>query len=572
MSKVEQLRDNYIYDSARQVSREQIYKQTELSLTTKWGDRGNILNLGKTMNEMTYHKGKRIMSARHQIQLLYGWFLQCEDRRTRVIGKAWFEEKEGFFDSIKDHVMFSCMFTDEERSKLLDTDFEYRQKFFKYKEALRVMKKITEDRVSQFILTNPVFAKPYEIVNNYGRRTTDRLTEYHVLYSELDHYNPQKALPKYTKLTAEEVYKLIVKKLDAHGFPRPTEVTFSRGPQLWWKIGPIPSFMLEEWEMMMAYINELLQEFGADAHALDGVRILRAVGSINEKTKKKITGRTYSDDRLDFMNLFQQFCWDRWLKYLEEKERKRQERMNLVETRYNEKRKWLLENGIIDDKGEFTEKYNPNKRKRRINKQARQHHWNMRHQNIINGIFHLCHLRKGDMEGFREFSCFLVYTMALRIHGGVELLAQKEVYELYESFDVKKYEWHDLLNRISSAEADYKRWERGDYQNVYKYSTEKLIKKLKITPEEMKKMRYIVDVDRVAELKRDYDRRYQKERYLKKLQEQGKMTKKEEKAFRMKWIQEYLESNPEAADNQIAKELGVSRSTVNRLINEYELK
>lgn len=543
-------------------ARNDYYDRLEKKLDTTWGKRGDVLHIGKTIEQINYHRGRKIQSARNQIDLFYKWLLDCQDRRTRVVCKAWLEEKE------KTDEAFWLGFSDV--IALIDVDQPFKQRFYEFKQALRIMKKITEGRESQYLLTNPVYARSFEIKNNYGKRTIDRLTEMHVLYTEIDHYK----VDKYKHLTAKQVVKLILKKLDEKGFPRPTEIVYSRGPQLYWKHSPIPSYMLDEWRTIMKYINNLLEEFGADAKATDPVRVLRAVGSVHEKTGEIITGDTFSKDRFDFMYLFNRFCHDEWQEYLLEQENTRKKRLKELEKKYLEKQKWLYEQGIIDQNGDYTEKYNPTKKrkKKRINTEIKSHRYNTRHQNIINGLFWLSdEVRNGYMEGCREFSCYLVKTMAMRVTGGNVIESNRIMKELFDSFSIKKYSWEEILQYTKSSEDDYKRWSTNETTGV-KYRTDTLIGKLKITHDEMKKMRFIVDNERSKELNQEYWRNYQKERYQKELREKGKITKKEEKEFRAKWIKYYLKSNPEATQTDIAKQLNVHKSTISRLIKEFKIE
>ena len=523
-----------------------------------WGERGEILNIGKPMSELNFHRGKTIVSSRKQVQLLYDWFLNCEDRRTRVIGKAWFKKEPGFADDLKQGDLFKDWFTEEELNNPIDTEFVYKQKFFTYQKILKIMKQITENRESQYILTNPVYALPHEIKYNYGKRTLDRLTELHVLYAELDHYK----LKQWEGKTSKQMWRIVKKHLVENDFPLPTEVVFSRGLQMYWKHAPIPAFMVDEWRMMMHYVNRLLIDFGADTHALDPVRILRAVGSLHEKTGEKITGTSFTNDRYDFMEIFNTYCAKEWEAHLLAQEKERQKRVKALEERWYEKQKWMFENKIIDENGDFTEKYDPNKKqkKKRINAAAKNHRYNSRHENIIHGVFWLSdHVRKGNMDGHREFSCYLVRAMALRVTGGNNIEALRLMEELYSGFTVKRYTWADMLERTKSAELDYKRWAKNETQGI-RYKTSTLIEKFKITPDEMKKMRFIVDEERSAELKAEYDRMYQKQK--RKAKGIVSNVEKREKVLA------YFKENPEASNAQASKDLKISRPTIVKYRNE----
>lgn len=556
MSKVERLRDENFNIQQLIEKKEKEYKFQNQKESSNWGKRGTVLSIGKPMKEMLFHYGKNIASARKQIELMHDWFLQCEDRRTRVVGKAWFEKQAGVFDQLRENEFFAEFFSPEDES---DTEFLYRQRFYTYEKALKIMKKITENKESQYILTNPVYALPHELKNNYGKRTIDRLTELHVVYAELDHYK----IKKYEKKNAKEMWKIVRKHLIEAGFPLPTEVIFSRGLHLYWKTAPIPAFMLDEWRLLMAHVNQLLSEFGADPNALDPVRILRAVGSIHEVTGEKITGQTFSKDRYDFMELFNTYCYEEWKLHLLQQAKERQKRVQALEKRWIEKQEWMFENEIIDENGDFTEKYEPKKKQKRkkiISSEAKEHYYNSRHKNIIDGVFWLSDVvRKGNMEGCREFSCYLVRTMAMRVTGGNTIESLRIMEELYSGFSPQKYSWNDLVERTSSAEIDYKRWLQNETLGV-RYKTSTLIEKLKITPSEMSQMRFIVDKERSKELKLERDRLFQKE----KRKEKGMISHGEKRRAVLK----YFEKNPEATQVQAEKDLGITRKTIRKYLSE----
>lgn len=563
MSKIERLLDDSFNLKHLIDQREKEYEKRRINEISNWGDRGEILDMGKTMDKILFHRGKNIVSARKQVELMYDWFLNCEDRRTRVIGKAWFQKVEGTFDSIRENPLFAEFFSPDDKS---DSNLVYHQRFYTYKKAMRFMKKITEGRQSQYILTNPVFALPNEIKSDYGRRTVERLTEMHVLYAEIDHYR----IEKWKKKDSKAIWKVIKKYLVEQDFPLPTEVVFSRGIHLYWKHAPIPAFMVDEWRMMMKYVNQLLADFGADVHALDPVRILRAVGSIHEKTGKKITGLTFSDDRYDFMELFNTYCHEEWQLHLIEQDKERKKRIKTLEKRWLEKQRWMFENEIIDENGVFTEKYTPNKKqkRKRISAESKSHRYNSRHKNIIDGVFWLSDVvRKGNMEGHREFSCYLVRTMALRVTGGNTIESLRLMEELYRGFSPQRYSWSDIVDRTKSAELDYKRWQKNETLGV-KYKTSTLIKKLKITPSEMQKMRFIVDETRSRELNREYWKTYQKQ----KRKEMGAVSQDQTRALIREIISDDTTISNVQVTNIVKEKLGkCSRNTVIAVRKEMDL-
>jgi len=638
------------------------FNEKEETLRGKWGPRENIFSLGKKINEVTYHEGKTIASARKQVELLYGWFPECQDRRTRRIGKHWFreilverqtiwdeyqewketknvvedriwsvkfedyteeeilkmhEEEEERWKDIPDRDVKGLFFDtentfadvfnkvlgeldpEEEYKKYLEQKEEEREaylkenhahvgtvrivkqkptqilssKFLKYYLALSVMKKWTENRDSQYILTNPVY-----VIGEDERRSTDRLTELHVLYCEIDQYS-EKALEKYRKMTARQVETHVVQKLRKIGFPLPTEVTYGRGLQLWWKIGPIPEYMLEQWRIVMNFILSYLAEFGADYKAKDPVRILRAIGSKHEKTGKKITGKTYTNDRIDFHDILNTFCKEEWEEYVIKKKEKRKKVVekqlafaDLLGSRVSGKQQWMIEQGFLTEDLNPTEKYDKSKKKekhKRLDKKAQENPNNYIHAARRTGIFLLCDIRNGFMDGCREFSCFYVRYLTLCMTGGNKIEALRVMKDLYDSISVNEYTWEEMVTRTSSAELGYERWRKNE-DDGYNYWTDTLITKLEIKPHEMKKMKYIVTPERSAELKLEYNRNYNKEtyekQYEKKKQKNGIVSNEEVRQA----IIDVTEENPDLASYRIAKivkaQLGkCSKNTVDKV-------
>lgn len=439
-----------------------------------------------------------------------------------------------------------------------------RSVFLTYRYALRSMKKYTENRERQYILTNPVYVKKGE----NGQRTTDRITEYHVLFADIDFYS-EKALPKYRKMKPKQVEKLIIKRLKAKGLPHHAMAVYGRGLQLWWGHNPIPAYRQEEWRLMMKVINEVLIEFGADTKAMDGVRILRAVGGIHEKTGKKIKAVYYTRDRFDFDEVFNQHCALRWKQYLKDKEKQKQKAkeqavkqqekfMQVVQA----KKAWMQERGLLDEDGNPTELYDPSKKKKkgtRISQEAKQNVWNYRHANIIAGIFWLTDLRKGQMTGHREFSCFLVRYYTMCISGGNKIEAITKMHELYHSFTWNALSFDEMVERTASAERGYITWLTKPEES-YRYKTQTLIDKFEITDEEMSKMRYIVTKERSKELKLEYNRAYNKKtyekQYAKKKEKNGTISNEEVEEAIKQAVLEYPKMGAEKLSVLVRERIG----------------
>ncbi|MCU4954498.1 hypothetical protein OCD81_27875 [Bacillus paranthracis] len=665
--RIEQQQENdfsFIYQE-----RQQQYVLVEQQDARTWGKRDNIFSMGKPLSEMEYHKGKKIASARKQVQLTYGWMAECKDRRTRRVGKHWFkvipiprktvleqwelwkslkfdpfinendfkssiwyanydeltEEEimelhdkiEKKYENVPDKPIYELHFkgerkyvssinvhseeaiwkyespledvhtkeeqdyidlfvnaTDEQRKRILeDSSVEIKmvrmQKqrtkdvmcsiFLTYRYALRTMKQYTENREKQYLLTNPVYVKSNE---QQGRRITERITEYHMLFCDVDFYS-EHALPKYRNMKAHEIEKLITAKLESVNFPKhAVTISGGKGIQLEWLFAPIAQYKREEWRFLMKYLHELLSEFGADPNALDDVRILRAVGSIHEKTGKKVVGTYHTSDRFIFDEVFNNHCSFAWRKHLKEQEEAKQkallEKEKEFKKAWEERRKlrlWMQEQGYLDENFNKTDLYDKSKRKskfRLITDKVKANDWNYRHANMAAGIFWLTKVRKGNMEGHRTSACFLVRYYTLCIRNGDDTAALEEMRKLYNMFLYNEVSFEEMKEATNSAVTGYKRWVKNNRKG-YNYKTTTLIKKFNISDEEMKEMRYIVTKERSQELKREYDRAYHEKnyevQYAKKKEKKGIVSHDETRQA----IIEETEKNPNLPSYKIAK-------------------
>lgn len=85
---------------------------------------------------------------------------------------------------------------------------------------------------------------------------------------------------------AESLCHLLLDFCYSHNIPEPSIVVFSgRGLQVkWCYTAPVPAAALPRWQAVQARLCSLLATFGADRGALDASRVLRVVGSVNQKS------------------------------------------------------------------------------------------------------------------------------------------------------------------------------------------------------------------------------------------------------------------------------------------------
>jgi len=118
------------------------------------------------------------------------------------------------------------------------------------------------------------------------RRTSDSVAAFTSVFVDLDHYK----IPELAGLDAEALLDRI---LAAHPWlPVPTMLFNSgRGVYLSWLFTrPLNRDYLARWQSVENIVVGLLEPFGADQLARDAARVLRVVGSINQKSGEAVTG------------------------------------------------------------------------------------------------------------------------------------------------------------------------------------------------------------------------------------------------------------------------------------------
>lgn len=155
------------------------------------------------------------------------------------------------------------------------------------------------------------------------------------------------------------------------------------------------------------------------------------------------------------------------------------------------------------------------------------------------------------MEGYRETTLFLVRYF-LGVYLGDEK-ALKEALELNKLFKNPLTE-KEVIKATSSATV-------GATENRYKYSNNKLIKLLDITPSEQREMDTIISKE--EKYYRNNTRRKNKRR-----NSSGLTNKELKKLNNINRIKKIMEENKNYTVTSISKELTLSKSYVSKLIKE----
>ena len=268
---------------------------------------------------------------------------------------------------------------------------------------------------------------------------------------------------------------------------------------------------LPKWQLVERYLYEKLKNLGADNKALDATRVLRVVGSTNSKNNELVK----VIDTYDY-----QYTLDE-----------------------------IIENYIPEVNEDRKEKQKPKGVKKKGRKKKFVSLFNLYnlYYTRFKDIKKLVEIRNYEMTGYREITLFLIRYF-LNVYHGDDDLVMEEVIEINNSF-TEPLEINEVFNATRSGAI-------GATESVYKYSNDKLIKLLDITPSEQKEMATIIG-------KSEKYYRNNKNRREQRRNEEG-LTNKE--ADKLKNEERILElKRKKYTLKQISKELNLSISYVKKI-------
>lgn len=268
---------------------------------------------------------------------------------------------------------------------------------------------------------------------------------------------------------------------------------------------------LPKWQLIEKYLYEKLKDLGADNKALDATRVLRVVGSTNSKNNSIVK----VIDTYDY-----QYTLDE-----------------------------IIENYIPEVIEDRKEKQNPKGVRKKGRKKKFVSLFNLYnlYYTRFKDIKKLVEIRNYEMTGYREITLFLIRYF-LNVYHGDDDLVMEEVIEINNSF-TEPLKINEVFNATRSGAI-------GATESVYKYSNDKLIKLLDITPSEQKEMATIIG-------KSEKYYRNNKNRREQRRNEEG-LTNKE--ADKLKNEERILElKRKKYTLKQISKELNLSISYVKKI-------
>ena len=268
---------------------------------------------------------------------------------------------------------------------------------------------------------------------------------------------------------------------------------------------------LPKWQLVERYLYEKLKDLGADNKALDATRVLRVTGTVNSKNNELVK----VIDTYDYQYTLNEIIEN----YIPE----------IVEDR-KEKQKPLGE-----------------RKKGRKKKFVSLFTLYKLYYTRFKDIKKLVEIRNYEMTGYREVTLFLLRYF-MNVYHGDDDLVMEEILEINNSFT-------EPLEKDEVFKATLSGATRAT-ENVYKYSNDKLIKLLDITPLEQKQMATIIG-------KSEKYYRNNKNRREQRRNKEG-LTNKE--AERIKNEKDILElKRKKYTLKQISKELNLSISYVKKI-------
>ena len=166
------------------------------------------------------------------------------------------------------------------------------QKVYPHDDALAVAVNLADDDALDVYQSQNGFAGSQRVVDAVSSLTS--------CWVDLDVYN----VPELRNVTEDE---LLDKVLEAHPWlPMPTAVISSgRGFYFLWVFDdPITHERLPKWQVAINVLTDVLLPFGADTHSKDAARVLRIIGSINQKNGEQVCGYQRTGERIKFNKFY----------------------------------------------------------------------------------------------------------------------------------------------------------------------------------------------------------------------------------------------------------------------------
>ena len=365
----------------------------------------------------------------------------------------------------------------------------------------------------------------------YGSRTTKALKQIRNIGVDLDCYKVNVSVPK----ALEEIKQLIIKGT----IPNPNLVIFSgRGLQLVYSIsgGAAPTMAFLTQYITTQYIAAL-KHLGADTAATDVTRVFRLPYSINGRNGQQVTVEIWRTLEYSLEELYS-YCTP-----LERRRKPVKRRKGTV--------------SILTTKRGLKTLYSLNTARK-------------------NDLELLVALRNGNIEKRNVLTYIYAYTVALILKNkqatiDFALQLNERFQEPQKASEVKR----TAGNAYDDAMEFFEEFQKREFRMWYStrdgikrpMKNETIIEELEITPEEMQQMSTLIDSAEKQSRNTEYQRKKRRsqgvlsrEEYIKEQHD-----KTDDKLFK---LQELLKQNPNAKKTELAKQLGISRTHLYRLMKQ----
>lgn len=352
------------------------------------------------------------------------------------------------------------------------------------------------------------------------QRRIDSIRQLRSLYVDLDVYN----------VGMDPEYALGKLEFDFFGqtIPEPNLVIFSgRGLVLVWNIDPVPYQAMPLWKALEGHFIKELAEVGADPKASDPARIFRLAGTINSKSGTMVRTQYRHDYRYDIHDL--QFDY---LPEIKPKEKKPGRQPKVV------------------------------------------HLFNVYtlHLSRARDIATLVELRNGEVDSYRELICFL-YRYFTCCYTSDPDTALEQTKSLNAEFTHPLRE-REVVNATKSAQKAWAASSDKEANEVakslgypgagYRLKNSTIIDWLDITADEQRAMSTIIGS--TEKRRRNAASKMQARRAAGvKPRDEYIKQEKEKTADKVSALRHLMIQNPNWTNQQLAGELGISRSTLKRL-------
>lgn len=321
--------------------------------------------------------------------------------------------------------------------------------------------------------------------------------------------------------------------------PEPNLIIFSgQGLVLIWLLEPVPHKALPLWQAVQNYILNSFESLGGDPKASDAARVFRLDGTINSKNGAQVHAQYRHDYRYE---------------------------LRQIQTDYLP---------------ELTPEIKPPKKKRagRKKKVAQLFNTYKLHYARLRDLLKIVELRDYEVDGYRETICFLYrYWLCCYTNDPQEALNQAQSLNLQfrKPLPLKEVERatqsaEKAWEARSSKSANEIAIQRGYPGAGYNVSNKKLISWLDITPEEMQHLQTIIDANEKRKRKRVANMEMRRSQGVKPREEYLKQ-EKAKTDIKLISVQKALEENPKIKKSELAKNLGISRRHLYRLLDNLKV-